>query len=563
MNPILGAREHDSICLHTSQRQDIHELPDPPATEVVNTAIALFAVAFPLQSAKVQEGVLEQLATFLSSISLQRDPGRRAAITMNIAMALLGTLKVAVGETIAEQGDVQNQTVEKAMEEILRVSITMLQTVGLLADLCQSLVVNQDHYIRKIAYEAIGRLCNNSGNVFTSNEVDSLINMIVSNRDPNARAGCAMALGSIHFQIGGMAAGLHMKKIHGVLMSLCSDPNPTVHLSAIKALSQVADSAGLTFSGNVSSTLGLLAQLWTCDSHNEESPSLAISNMEIEHPTASAIAHCIDSLINVLGPDLQDLSKARELMLTLMKRFALDELFEVQAECLRSWEHLNLYDSAHVDLATYVQRLQENLDSPDVQVRDIAVDGLYNLIRRDAELVLSVGGYSLEDQIWTALNTSPDNDGLHNIIQSWLGQSSLTEADKWITRCQQVLTKALKEPVESAVPPDPKSAGVPDLQDEEVAGFNITDGQNQASGNLPEITQELLRWQVRAFAMQCLSDLVAIIGKDMQLDSESAAGHALQNRIADVIRLAFLASTASVVELQVGGLRLIDQVLKV
>ena len=372
-----------------------------------------------------------------------------------------------------------------------------------------------------------------------------------------------MALGSIHLQVGGMAAGLHMRKIHGVLMSLCSDPNPAVHLCAIKALSQVADSAGLTFSGNVSTTLGLLAQLWTCDSHNEESSSTTTSNVELEFPTATVIAQCMDSLINVLGPDLQDLSKARELMLTLMKQFALDEVFEVQAECLRCWEHINLYDSVHMDLSAYIHRLQQNLDSSNQIVRDTAIDGLYNLMRRDAELVVATGQQRLEDQIWTALNADPYHEGLCNLIQSWLGQSSLSEADKWITRCQQVLTKTSNEAVVSTPVPEPKSAGVPELQDEEVAGFNVAEGKDHASGTLPNVAQELLRWRVRAFAMQSLSDLVAIIGKDMELDSESGAGHALQNRIADVIRLAFLASTASVVELQVGGLRLIDQILKV
>lgn len=422
-------------------------------------------------------------------------------------------------------------------------------------------MMNQDSTVRMIAYEGIGRLCNSAGNTFTSNEVDSLIDTIVSNRDPNVRAGCSMALGSIHYQIGGMAAGLHMKKIHGVLMSLCNDPNPAVHLCAMKALSQVADSAGLTFSGNVSTTLGLLTQLWTCDSHNEESSSITSSNLDLEYPTAITIAHCVDSLINVLGPDLQDMKKARELMLTLMRQFALDEGYDVQTECLRSWEHMNLYDSVNLDLATYVRRLQHYLDSPDRGVRDTAIDGLYNLMRRDAEMVLSIGQQKLEDQIWSALNDDPHHEGLRNMIQSWLGQSSLTEADRWITRCQQVLTKTSKEPVEAAPVSEPKSAA-PELQDEEVAGFNVADAKDQASGKLPDAAQELLRWQVRTFALQSLSDLIAIIGKDIELNPDSTAGLALQNRIADVIRLAFLASTASVVELQVGGLRLIDQILK-
>ena len=104
-------------------QDDSGELPDPPATEVVNSAIALFATALPLQSPSIQEGVLEQLASCLSSGTLQRDPGRKAALNANAAMALLGALKVAVGETVAELGNLRHPTVERCLQELLRVSI--------------------------------------------------------------------------------------------------------------------------------------------------------------------------------------------------------------------------------------------------------------------------------------------------------------------------------------------------------------------------------------------------------------------------------------------------------
>ena len=123
MGPICGAQEHDSICLYTSSEENVESLPDPPATEVVNSAIVLFATAFPLQSSKVQEGVLAQLATFLTSSSLQRDPGRKAAVAANTAMALLSALKVTVGETIAERGDLKHPSIEKTIDEMLRVRL--------------------------------------------------------------------------------------------------------------------------------------------------------------------------------------------------------------------------------------------------------------------------------------------------------------------------------------------------------------------------------------------------------------------------------------------------------
>lgn len=423
--------------------------------------------------------------------------------------------------------------------------------------------MNQDRYIRNVAYAALGRLCNSSGNTFTTNEINILIDVIVSNRDPNARAGCAMALGSIHSHVGGMAAGYHLKKIHGILMSLCSDPHPAVHSCAIEALSQVADSAGLTYSAYVSSTLGLLAQLWTCDTHNQDSATITTSNYELESPTPIVITRCVDSLVNVLGPDLQDMSKVRELILTLIRQFKIDDLPMVQAEGLRAMEHMYLYDSRHVEFSSYVRQLQDDLGSPHDLIRGIAVDGLYNLMRRDAQQVLEAAREGLEDQIWILLNENPEQEGIHNTVQAWLGQTSLSEASQWVMRCQHVLTKTTTKQEEIMPDVIVKKATVPDLQDEEVAGFASGDGKDQSSAAAIDTGQELLRWQVRAFALKSLSDLIAIIGKDIELDAESAAGHALQQKIADVVRMAFLASTSSVVELCIGGLRLIDQILTV
>ncbi|KAB8291869.1 hypothetical protein EYC80_006649 [Monilinia laxa] len=244
LSPICSSLEHDSISLYLGDIERGNSLPDPPATEVINIAIKLFAIAFPITPPKIQESILEQIATFLSKGALQRDPGRKAAINVNIATALFSTLKVAVKETSSPPGDLTSPAVEKLMQEIIR-----------------SFVVHQDQYVRHIGYESLARLCNSSGNTYTNQEIKHLIDTIVSNREPSARAGCAMALGCIHSQVGGMAAGFHLKTILGILMSLCNDPHPTVHIWALESLSRVADSAGLTFSGYVASTLGMLCQL--------------------------------------------------------------------------------------------------------------------------------------------------------------------------------------------------------------------------------------------------------------------------------------------------------------
>ena len=544
LSPICSSLEHDSLSLYLGTISKSNSLPDPPATEVVNVAINLFAIAFPLTPPKIQESILEQVTTFLSAGSLQRDPGRKAAMIINVATALFSTLKVAVKETQSPAGDVTNPAVEKLMQEMIR-----------------TFVIHQDQYVRSIGYEALARLCNSSGNAYTNQEIKYLVDTIVGNREPSARAGCAMALGCIHSQVGGMAAGFHLKTILGILMSLCNDPHPTVHFWALEGLSRVADSAGLTFSGYVTSTLGMVGQLYVADTHNEDVASMATSNLELELSTTAVLARCVDSLINVLGPDLQDLSKARELILTLVGQFQKEENTLVVGGSLKCLEHLALYAPGHMVFADYVVVLQRDLSSEYPELRDIAIDGLYNLMKRNSEDVVKVAENGFEDQLWLALDSDPSHDGIRNVIRNWLQQSCLSETARWLQRCQGVLSMTRPKAEETIIVT--KASAVPDLQDEEVAGFAAAAGAAKDDGTAATGSgQEPLRWQVRTFAMSCLGDMFVLISKAIPPDGTIPAELALQRRIADVIRMAFSASTSNVVELRVWGLKIIDSVLK-
>lgn len=545
LSPICNSLEHDSLALYLGDLKGPDTLPDPPATEVVNVAIQLFAIAFPLTPSKIQESILEQVTTFMSMGSLQRDPGRRAAMNVNIATALFSTLKVAVKETQSPSGDLANPAVEKLMQEMIR-----------------TFVIHQDQYIRTIGYEALSRLCNSSGNAYTNQEVKYLIDTIVSNREPSARAGCAMALGCIHSQVGGMAAGFHLKTIVGVLMSLCQDPHPTVHFWALEALTRVADSAGLTFSGFVSSTLGMVCQLYVADTHNKDISSGPTSNLELELPTTAVIARCADSMVNVLGPDLQDMTKARELILTLVGQFQGEDNTVVLAGSLRCLEHLSLYAPGQMVFADYVVMLQKDLNSEYPELRDIAIDGLYNLMKRNSEDVVQAAESGFEDQLWLALDSAPGHEGIRNVIRNWLQQSCLTQTARWLQRCQTVLTMT-RAKTEETTAASTKVSAMPDLQDEEVAGFAAASGAAKDDGTAGARSgQEPLRWQVRTFAMSCLGEIFVLVAKDTPPDSTTPAEMELQRRIADVIRMAFSASTSNVVELRVWGLKIIDAVLK-
>jgi hypothetical protein len=547
LSPICQSLEHDAAALYVSDLDAPSELPDPPATEVVNMAIRLFAFAFPLTPAKVQESVLEQIATYTSAGSLQRDPGRKAAMTVNIASALLSTLKVAVKETQSAPGDVTNLAVEKLLQEMIR-----------------DFIVDPDQYIRNLGYGAIARLCNASGNAFTNHEVKFLVDMIVSNREPSARAGCSMALGCIQAKVGGMGAGYHLKTITGILMSLCNDPHPTVHFWALEALGKAADAAGLGFSPYVSGSLGMLTQLYLSESHHTEVASPISMSLEMELSTVAAIARCVDSLINVVGPDLQDSTKSRELILTLVGQFQNEDDILTQRACLGCLEHLSLYAPGHMVFGDYVKLLQKYLNSEFPDLRDVAVDGLYNLMKRNSYDVLEAANPGFEDQLWLVLDMVPDHDGIRNLIRNWLRQTSLRDTGAWLLRCQNVLKMTRPKVTETSTQNTAtKPNAAIDLGDEEVAGFAAAAGASKDEKEPAGSSEtEPLRWQVRTFAMSCLGDIFVLIGKDIATNGESPAQPALQSRVADVIRTAFSASTSSVLELRIWGLKIIGAVLR-
>ncbi|KXT12929.1 hypothetical protein AC579_4118 [Pseudocercospora musae] len=545
VSPVGTAIENDATCCYLGTAYGEHDRPSPPATEAVDAAIAAFALALPLQSPRIQDSTLEQIAGSMSA-TLSKEPFRKVAITANVALALLMTLRVATGDAGSLEGELKNMKAEQSIQSLLHVCVQ-----------------DPDQSIRSIAAAALGRLCSSSGTAFTGSEVTWLTETIVKNREPHVRAGCASALAHIHSQLGGMAAGLHMKNIVGILMSLAADTHPLVHFWALDSLAQIAESAGLNFSPYVTSSIGMLSQLYVSDGHNEETPAQASSNMEMELPVSAAIARGVDAIINVLGPDLQDMAKARDMILTLVRLFSEEEEPSVLLESLRCLEHLSLYAPGYTEFAAYVQRLQTDIDSSSPEIASLALHGMFTLMRRDTPEVIGTARPGLEERLWEYLNFEPDQKAVRNIFTNWLQQNGSSDPGDWIQRCNNVLTKTMTRCEQQAKTAAPSTTAAPDLQDEEVAGFAVTAGaQKEDDAPAPSSAQELMRWQVRLFAMECLLNLIAMIRKEAAITDDSPGEAALQHRVADVIRIAFSASTAGVAALRVVGMQIIDQILK-
>lgn len=374
-----------------------------------------------------------------------------------------------------------------------------------------------------------------------------------------------MVLGRINSELGGMAAGLHMKNILAILTSLASDQHPAVHFWALDSLSKVADATGLAFSAYVSNSLGMLAQLYVSESHAEESASLASSNMEIDMPSLTAVARCIDSMINVLGPDLQDNAKTRNMILTLTYQFQTEPSPLVASESLKCLENLSMYAPGHISFLPYVRQLQAKVNSDDPDVQLTALTGLYNAMKRGAEEVLENAEERLEEQLWMVLHEAYGQGIMNDLLRDWVHQSGISHIDKWIQRIQQILTKvkAQKIPTPASVPK--KKTNEPDLQDEEAAGFaaSAPETAKDDPSQPPEASQELLRWQVRNLAMKALNEILSGVAKDAAVNDDSPNVEVLQPRVADIIKIAFSASTANVVEIRIQGIQILGRILEV
>lgn len=123
------ALEHDSLRLYLLDSLESSLEADPPPTQVVNAAIDLFAVVLPLQPQKVQESSLEQLAVLLSQ-PYSREPGKKAALRVNIATAILCTVVVANRETRYSSGRLATSSIEKIAADVIQVSISKLRCRG-------------------------------------------------------------------------------------------------------------------------------------------------------------------------------------------------------------------------------------------------------------------------------------------------------------------------------------------------------------------------------------------------------------------------------------------------
>lgn len=107
--PVLGACEHDPLVLCQQQSRGLDGKlfqpvePTPPTTAVVDAAVELFAQLLPLQEPTISIRTLNTLLEAVRSSKLEKNIGRRVAVTVNASIAIVLTLRNAMSSTHAKQ----------------------------------------------------------------------------------------------------------------------------------------------------------------------------------------------------------------------------------------------------------------------------------------------------------------------------------------------------------------------------------------------------------------------------------------------------------------------------
>ncbi|EED81460.1 predicted protein, partial [Postia placenta Mad-698-R] len=423
--PIIRSCSHDPLFLCQRSAPDAGSQwpePPPPATASVNAAIELFAQLLPVQDISIATRTLSQLIEYTTSSKLEKNAGRKAAVYVNATIALVLALRqVSTPRSRQIFGSPQvTSTISSFLKDVL---------------------VDGDLLLRKGSSEAIGRLASIAGTNFLTNQAKTLVDQVVSNRDPNGRAGCALAFGEIHAHVGGLAAGPLLKTTVHVLMSLVNDPHPVVHYWSLSALCRVIDAASLAYAPFVPSTLGLLFKVYMMESHEPEGGALHHANLSGDLPAYQAVCQNIDAVITVLGPDIQDSARERTLVLDLVHRFISENDDGICVEAINCIQHFLMFAPNFVQVPELVTRFRGYLSSSRRPLKLASINALYQLVQKDALAMSRLGGDQLVEELFAMLDDDSSVDGVRNVILSWLQQTVIHNPSAWIDLCQRIMSR--------------------------------------------------------------------------------------------------------------------------
>ncbi|EEB92107.1 hypothetical protein MPER_09433, partial [Moniliophthora perniciosa FA553] len=296
------------------------------------------------------------------------------------------------------------------------------------------------------------------------------------------------------------------------------------------------------------------------NSHEPEGGTLSNANLSGDHPAYPVVAQIIDAVINVLGPDMQESARTRTLVLNLVHNLFMEDDEGIRVEAIKCFQHFLMFAPEHVNIPDLVNSFRNNLSSPRRPLKIASINALYQLVQKDALAMSKLGGDRLVEDLFGMLDDDSSVEGVKNVISSWLQQTVIYNPSAWIDLCQRIMART------TASQQVADAASRTNARDDEGESLNLG-GQESGSGR----SRLTSRWRTQLFALQCLHSICTIVSKSGRREHldvyyarsrELPTAGLLVTRVADLIKMAFTASTAYVTEIRLGGLVVLRDVIQ-
>jgi hypothetical protein len=250
----------------------------------------------------------------------------------------------------------------------------------------------------------------------------------------------------------------------------------------------------------------------------------------------------------------------RSLVFLLVHEFGEETDEGLAVEAIKCVQQFLMFAPAEVDVPKLLQTFRVHLASSRRPLKVAAITALYQIVQRDAILISKLGGNQLVEDLFGLLDDDPSLEGVRNVITSWLQQTASALPSGWIDLCQRIMTRTAASARASAPKAKPTGGFIDD--EGESLGADISSASNALSS----------RWRTQLFALTCLHNIVIAVadgGKAEHFDPLLARRLGLNtrqmlfSRVADLIRMAFSASAAQVMEVRLQGLVILRDVIEV
>ena len=275
------------------------------------------------------------------------------------------------------------------------------------------------------------------------------------------------------------------------------------------------------------------------------------------------LCQMIDSVITVLGPDIQESPRTRSLVLNLVHEFSLEDDEGICVEAIKCIQHFLMFAPEHANIPDLIKRFRNHLSSSHRPLKLASINALYQLVQKDAIAMSKLGGDRLVEDLFGMLDDDSSVQGVRNVISSWLHQTVIHNPSAWIDLCQRIMarTTASQRVADEATSQNARG--------DEGESLNAGLSQELKADDCGRLTS---RWRAQLFALECLHDIctaVASSGRVEHLNSIVARNQGIPpsgllfSRVADLIKIAFTVSTAYVTEIHLAGLVVLRDVIEV